>query len=191
MVTNTRREWIHNHVNSSRISHTSLRDLAREDWYFVNGYSKHMTGVNTLFKNIKSYSTGYVTFKDGAKCEIKGVGRLACTGLPSLDNVLLVKSLTANLISIDQLCDKGIKINFTKSECLVTGEKNKVMMKGVGSKDNYYLWASQEINFSSTCWISKEDEVNPWHQKLGHLHLKGMKKIVSKEVIRGIPKLKT
>ena len=38
--------------------------------------------------------------------------------------------------------------------------------------------------------ISKEDEVNLWHQKLGHLHLKGMKKIVSKEGIRGIRKFK-
>jgi hypothetical protein len=63
-------------------------------------------------------------------------------------------------------------------------------MKGVRSKDNYYLWSSKETNYTSTCLISKEDEVNLWHQKLGHLHLKGMKKIMSKEAIRGIPKLK-
>ncbi|MGM2984688.1 GAG-pre-integrase domain-containing protein, partial [Bacillus cereus group sp. BC60] len=28
------------------------------------------------------------------------------------------------------------------------------------------------------------------HQKLGHLHLKGMKKILSTEAIRGVPNLK-
>lgn len=71
------------------------------------------------------YSTGHVTFGDEAKCEIKGVGRLACTGLPSLDNVLLVKGLTYNLISISQLCDEGLKVNFTESECLVTNKKIK------------------------------------------------------------------
>ena len=38
--------------------------------------------------------------------------------------------------------------------------------------------------------MSKDDKVNLWHQKLGHLHLKGMKKILSKEAIRDIPKLK-
>lgn len=59
-----------------------------------------MTGVKKFLGNIKSYSTGYVTFGDGAKGEIKGVGRLECTGLLSLDNVLLVKGLTINLISI-------------------------------------------------------------------------------------------
>lgn len=79
-----------------------------------------MKGVKKFLENIKSYSTGYVTFGDGDKGEIKGFGRLACTGLPSLDNVLLVNGLTDNLIDISQLCDEGLKVNFIKSECLVT-----------------------------------------------------------------------
>lgn len=149
-----------------------------------------MTDVKKFLENIKSYYVGYVTFRYGAKGEIKGVGRLACIRLPSLDNVLLVKGMTTNLISISQLCYEGVKVNFTKSECLVTNEKNEFLMRGVRSKDNCYLWSSKETNYASTCQISKEDEVNPWHQKLGHLHLKGMKKIMSKEAIRGIPRLR-
>jgi hypothetical protein len=38
--------------------------------------------------------------------------------------------------------------------------------------------------------MSKEEEVKLWHQKLGHLHLKGMKKVISSEAIRGLPNLK-
>lgn len=149
-----------------------------------------MTCVKKFLENIRSSSTGDVTFGDKAKGELKGVGRLTCTGIPSLYNVLLVKDLTATLISIRQLCNEGLKVNFTKSECLVTDEKNEVIIRGVRSKDNSYLWSSQETNCTSTCLISIEDEVNLWHQKLGHLHLKGVKKIVSKEAIRGIPRLK-
>src|ERR1044072_5184355 len=37
--------------------------------------------------------------------------------------------------------------------------------------------------------ISTKDEVILWHQKLGHLNLKSMKKIISEDVIRGLPKL--
>jgi len=85
-----------------------------------------MTGVKKYLVDIRSYSTNFVTFGDGAKGEIKGVGKLACTRLPRLDNVLLVKGLTANLISISQLCDQGLKVNFSKLECLVTDEKNDV-----------------------------------------------------------------
>jgi len=61
--------------------------------------------------------------------------------------------------------------------------------KGTKSKDNYYLWVSQENVLLSSCMLSKDEEVRPWHQKLGHLNLQGMKKAISVEAIRGIPKL--
>ena len=63
-------------------------------------------------------------------------------------------------------------------------------MRGVRSKDNCYLWESENTNYSSVCSIAKEEkEVKLWHQKLGHLHLRGMKKIISMEAVRGIPRL--
>ncbi|GAU50915.1 hypothetical protein TSUD_411150, partial [Trifolium subterraneum] len=95
---------------------------------------------------------------DGAKGEIIGIGKLINKSLPKLENVLLVKGLTANLISISQLCDQGLKVNFTKTECLVTNENDEFLMKGVRSKDNCYLWVSQEEANLSTCFIAKENE---------------------------------
>ena len=95
--------------------------------------------------------------------------------------MLLVKGLTTNLISIIQPCDQGFKVNFSKEEFLVCNEKNEVVMKGIRSKDNCYLWVPQELNLSSTCVFAKENKVKIWHQKLGHLHLKGMKRIISEE----------
>jgi len=63
-------------------------------------------------------------------------------------------------------------------------------MRGTRSKDNCYLWVSQEEAHLSTCLVSREEEVKLWHQKLGHLNLKGMKKVISLEVIRGLPDLR-
>jgi len=63
-------------------------------------------------------------------------------------------------------------------------------MRGTRSKDNCYLWVSQEEAFISTCLLSKEEEIKLWHQRLGHLHLKGMKEALSSEAIRGLPDLK-
>lgn len=106
-----------------------------------------MTDVKKFLVDIKSYSTSYVTFGDGSKGEIKGVGKLDYPGLLSLDDVLFVKGLTANLISVSQLCDQGLKVNFTKSECVVTNENNEVIMKGARSKDNCYVNSSRNILF--------------------------------------------
>jgi len=66
---------------------------------------------------VKPYTSSYVTFGDGVKGKILGIGNLIKNGLPRLDNVLLVKGLTANMISISQLCDQGMKVNFSKPEC--------------------------------------------------------------------------
>jgi hypothetical protein len=100
-----------------------------------------------------------------------------------------VKGLTANLISISQLCDQGLSVNFSKTECQIRYVKGKVSLKGTRSKDNCYLWVSQEKAYLSSCMISKNEEVKLWHQKLGHLNLQGMKKAISVKAIRGIHKL--
>jgi len=149
-----------------------------------------LTGVDKYLEDVRPYVTSYVTFGDGAKGKIVGTGNLIKHGLPRLDDVLLVKGLTANLISISQLCDLGLQVNFTKPECQISDEKGEVLMRGTRSKYNCYLWVSQEESFISTCLLSKVEEIKLWHQRLGHLHLKGMKKALSSKAIRGLPDLK-
>jgi transposase InsO family protein len=83
-----------------------------------------------------------------------------------------------------------MKVNFTQSECEVIGEDGSILMKGRRSKDNCYHWVSpNEKSNLTACLLSKDDEVKLWHQKLGHLHLRGMKKAISAGAIRGLPNL--
>lgn len=59
-------------------------------------------------------------------------------------------------------------------------------MKGLRSKGNYYMWISQPLS----CMISKVHEIKLWNQRLGHLHLKGVKKVIYVRAIRGLPNMK-
>ena len=131
-----------------------------------------------------------ITFGDGAKGKILGIGNLIKHGIPRLDNVLLVRGLTANLISIKSTMWSRTGSEFQQAWMSDYRQKGEVLMKGIRSKDNCYLWVSQEEAHLTTCLMSKEEEVKLWHQKLGHLHLKGMKKAMSSEAIRGLPDLK-
>jgi len=74
-----------------------------------------MIGVVKFLKNGRPYAKSYVTFGDGAKGKIVGIGNLVSEGSPRLDNVLVVKGLAENLISISQLCDQGLSVNFSKT----------------------------------------------------------------------------
>src|ERR1044072_4659695 len=186
----TKKAWRIKGIESAQISHTSLKVSSKEDWYFDSGCSRHMTGVKSFITDLKPYSTSYVTFGDGAKGKIKGFGRLCRAGSPHLDDVLFVEGLTRILTSISQPCDQGLEVKFSLQECVVSSDDHSIVMKGARSKDNCYMWMPQEECKVSKCLISKEDEVKLWHKKLGHLNLKSMKKIISEDVVRGLPKLR-
>jgi len=77
-------------VYTGLIAHTSLRASSKEDWYFDSGCSRHMTRVDKYLEDVRPYVTSYVTFGDGAKGKIVGIGNLIKHGLPRPDDVLLV-----------------------------------------------------------------------------------------------------
>ena len=54
------------------------------------------------------------------------------------------------------------------------------------------MWESENTNLASVCSTDKdEEEVKLWHQELGNLHLRGMKRIISMKAVRRIPRLHT
>jgi hypothetical protein len=85
------------------MGHTSQKPSSDEFWYFDSGCSRHMTGKISYLENIRPCDRGYVTFGDGGKGKILGIGNLISNGLPKLENVFLVEELFTNLISITQL----------------------------------------------------------------------------------------
>lgn len=54
---------------------------------------------------------------------------MMCPGLPSMDDVLLVEGLTANIISISRLYDQDFHVNFNHSECIVIDKHQVQLMK--------------------------------------------------------------
>jgi hypothetical protein len=54
----------------------------------------------------------YVTFGDNSRAIIIGLCRIAITKDFSISNVLFVKSLSFNLLSVAQLCDIGLICTF-------------------------------------------------------------------------------
>ena len=51
-------------------------------------------------------------FEDESKGKIIGIGNIKIDPSALIENVVLIKSLKHNLLSISQLCDKGLLICF-------------------------------------------------------------------------------
>ncbi|XP_073137561.1 uncharacterized protein [Henckelia pumila] len=82
--------------------------------------------------------SGIVTYGGGAKEKIVGKGTLNVEGFLKLHNVLHVKGLNENLISISQLCDDDLHVKFDKNTCKVFDDANICVMIGSRSADNCY-----------------------------------------------------
>ncbi|XP_019188855.1 PREDICTED: uncharacterized protein LOC109183091 [Ipomoea nil] len=176
--------WVKKSDFVCHVSFHSTSTNRKERWYFDSGCSRHMTGDAKYLNNVKG-STGEVTFGDGVKGKITGIGTLNVTGLPKLQQVLLVEGLHANLISISQLCDQEWKVCFTKDSCNVTDYKKNCVMEGKRSSDNCYI-----LTNDSYCYRSSIKESKLWHQKLGHLNYRSLEKLIKIEGVRGLPSIK-
>ena len=56
-------------------------------WYLDSGCSRHMTGNKGLFKTLFEGKIGTITFGDGSKSIIRGIGTVDIPGLPVFEDV--------------------------------------------------------------------------------------------------------
>ncbi|XP_010549190.1 PREDICTED: uncharacterized protein LOC104820444 [Tarenaya hassleriana] len=86
---------------------------------------RHMTENHEILSNfVQNAKGGSVTFGDGKKGKILSKGTLNVSGLPKLKDVKVVQGLRANLISISQLCDDGMKGEKTPNNCYTWMDEN-------------------------------------------------------------------
>ena len=96
----------------------------KRTWYLDSDYSRHMIGDKKASITLRMKEGGMVTFEDDGKGHIIGIGKIQITPQTYLENVLYVLGLKHNLISISQLCDRGYKVSFQSSLCIVTNLSN-------------------------------------------------------------------
>ena len=120
------------------------------------------------------------------RSQIKGKGIISLPGLSNIANVLYVKGLRVNLLSISQICDQDFMVLFSKGKYLVMDESRKKLISGVRTLDNCYgLVPDVDIVCNSIC-LPNEDL---WHQRMGHASYKHLSIVSKHESILGIPKL--
>ena len=94
--------------DNNYLCYTALTALKARDsclWYLNSVCSKHMIGNKGLFKTLFKGKIGTVTFGDGSKSVIRGIGTVDIPGLPVFEDVWYIDGLKANLLSISQICD--------------------------------------------------------------------------------------
>ena len=89
-----------------------------------NEYSRLMTRGESKFAFLTKKNGGYATFGDNPKWKIIGQGNISNDSFSLIESVLLVDGLKHNLLSISQLYDKGFKVIFKTSPCIIKDIQN-------------------------------------------------------------------
>ena len=75
-----------------------------------------------------------VNFGDNSKGYVVGIGNIDNSKTPLIYDILLVRNLKHNFLSISQLCDKGFKIKFGKDKCTSKIISQILSLKELGRK---------------------------------------------------------
>ncbi|XP_070054038.1 uncharacterized protein [Nicotiana tomentosiformis] len=160
-----------------------------QQWYMDRGCSKHMTGSTNDFLSLKALQGGSVSFGNGKKGYILGVGKIGKSLSHSIENVYYVNGLKYSLLSVSQICDKGNKVEFVSKICtvtnLVTGE---VVLVAKRYKNIYVADFESLQNGDFSCLSVVDDDDELWHRRLGHASFTLLNKLVRKDLVRGLPK---
>ncbi|GJY30705.1 retrovirus-related pol polyprotein from transposon TNT 1-94 [Tanacetum coccineum] len=162
-------------------------DLEPDEWIKDSGCSKLMMGNRKLFSTYKAYNGGNVIFGSNLRGNIIGKGTISNESL-NIDNVEHVDNLRFNLLSVEQICDNKCRVTFFEHNSKITKD-GKVIDRGIRKKGLYVMKLGnkpKDKNFLATI----DENSTLWHTRLGHANMHLVQSLVSKDLVRNLPKLK-
>ncbi|KAL5727667.1 hypothetical protein ACHQM5_000836 [Ranunculus cassubicifolius] len=98
-------------------------------WFLDSGCSNHMTGQESIFKEIGLASNSEVKMGNGAalvKAKAKGTISVETKkGTKDIQDVLLVPDLAQNLLSVGQLLEHGYVVHFEDLSCKIYDQRRR------------------------------------------------------------------
>ena len=102
-----------------------------------------------------------------------------------MKDVLYIKGLKANLLSITQICDEDFLVQFSKKGCIIIDEEGIQVLEGKRTTNNCYRVVPTA---PISCRIAHVDMLELWHQRFRHANFKQVAKVFEFEVVEGLPK---
>ena len=109
----------------------------------------------------------------------------------TIKDVILVEGLKHNLLSISQFCDNGFTITFNSHSCIIEhNDDNEIMFKGL-RVDNVYVLDLDDVSLSGAkLLMTKNEDSWLWHRRRSHVHFDLLNKVLFKDLIIDLPKMK-
>uniref|UniRef100_A0ACD5ZKI0 Uncharacterized protein n=1 Tax=Avena sativa TaxID=4498 RepID=A0ACD5ZKI0_AVESA len=175
-------------------AHALLGDGSGTDktggWCLDTGATHHMTGRREFFAELDSDVRGSVKFGDASAVEIQGVGSVifaAKTGEHRmLTGVYYIPALRNSIISLGQLDESSSRVLIEHGILRIWDRHRRLLAKVPRGANRLYVLDVQVAQ--PLCLAARpDDEAWQWHERFEHLHFQALKRLSSKEMVRGLP----
>jgi len=168
-----------------------------ERWFLDSGCSNHMSGDKKWFNELDQSFKHSVKLGNDSRMEVVGKGnvRMKVNGqILVITEVFFVPDLKTNLLSIGQLQEKNLTILIKADCCSIYHENKGLLMRTMISANRMFVLLASvppvSINFSSALNVTSDNITSLWHQRFGHLNMKGLMTLVYRKMVYGLPILK-
>jgi hypothetical protein len=151
-----------------------------------SGCTQYMIGNGRMFTSIDNEGSecDKIIFGDNNKGKVKGLGKIAISNDLSISIVLLVESLSYNLLSVAQLCDLGLICKFSPKDVVITSIKSdEIIFKGFQYGNLYLVDFSSNDTSLSTCLFTNSSKGWLWHRRLAHIGMNQLKKLMKHDLV--------
>ncbi|MCO5610814.1 hypothetical protein L7F22_065055 [Adiantum nelumboides] len=147
-------------------------------WYFDSGASRHITSRKDLFSSLDAAPAGKkVTCANNASYPIKGVGKILITISDGSDlclpDVLYVRGIKKNLLSVSSLAKNGLRVIFEDDRCIVRDRENGYSLITTGTLENgLFVLDCYEKQIQACIAETKTQAMQDaelWHARFGHV----------------------
>ncbi|WVZ96452.1 hypothetical protein U9M48_042090 [Paspalum notatum var. saurae] len=159
----------------------SVYSYGGSSWVLDSGCTNHMTGERDMFTSLQ------ITDESKKIGEVIGIGNISIFNDQSISNVLLVDSLSYNLLSVSQLYEKDFNCLFTDEGVQILRREDSSIAFTGRLKGKLYLVDFTTIRVTpETCLVAKSDKGWLWHRLLAHVGMRNLVELQKDEHILGL-----
>jgi hypothetical protein len=137
-----------------------------------------------------SSSAGYITYGDSSRSKVLGLGKVVISQNVTVEDVMLVETLSYNLLSVAQLANMGFATFFDVGIVVLLWSKSlRVAFVGHVKNGLYVIDFLEKVTKAATCLMAKVDVAWLWHRRLGHVNMRTLQSLYKGNHILGLTDL--